>query len=214
VKTKIAKHTKPSTTKVRSKNLTCQKLMDAGLKIFCKHGYDAATTKLVAKESGVNEALINRYFKGKKGLLHAIIETIAKEYVSKVEFYPKGETAEQEIYNFCSTRLEAIATNPEFFKLMISRSLIESETKSKMNATFKSTTHDGAPQILVDRLTELQKNGSIRPDINIHRTTVAISMLAGGTSFFSFLQGDLNKETVLKIFKDFSRDYAKGLISK
>lgn len=47
--------------------------MKAGIQVFAKKGYDAATTKDIAKTAGANEALIMRYFGGKKGLLEAIL---------------------------------------------------------------------------------------------------------------------------------------------
>jgi AcrR family transcriptional regulator len=208
MKSNEKKKTKVST---RSREATCQKLMDAGLKVFCKHGYDAATTKLVAKESGVNESLINRYFQSKEGLLNTIIETLAKDLTLKMVAYPQGETLEQEIYNHLTSRFVAMVENQKFIKIAISRSLIENEAKSKLNKALKATTHEGAPQILVDRLTEFQKKGLIRSDVNIYRTAVSISLLGLSTFVFAHLQMDISREIVLKIYQDFSRDYAKGM---
>ena len=213
MKTNEKKKMNPKATspKTRSREVTCKKLMDAGLKVFCKHGYDAATTKLVAKESGVNESLINRYFQGKEGLLNTIIETLAKELTLKMVDYPQGETLEQEVYNHLSSRFEAMVENQRFIKIAISRSLIENEAKSKLNKALKATTHEGAPQILVDRLTEFQKKGLIRSDVNIYRTAVSISLLGLSTFIFAHLQMDISREIILKIYQDFSRDYAKGM---
>jgi len=210
MKTNEKKKTKTST---RSREMTCQKLMDAGLKVFCKHGYDAATTKLVAKESGVNESLINRYFQGKEGLLNTIIATLAKDLTMKMVEYPQGETVEKEIYNHFISRFDAMVENQKFIKLAISRSLIESEARSKLNKALEATIHEGAPQILVDRLTEFQKKGLIRPDVNIYRTAVSISMLGLSTVIFAHLQMEVGREIILKIYQDFARDYAQGISS-
>jgi AcrR family transcriptional regulator len=213
MKTKLKAKSKTTNVaaKPRSKDATCQKLLDAGLKIFCKHGYDGATTKLVAKESGVNESLINRYFQGKQGLLHTIIETFAKSFSAKLAVYPQGQTLEEEIYNYCSFRFETLVENQSFLKIAISRSLIETETKSRINKVLEETTHQGAPQILVDRLTALQKEGLIRADVHIDRAALAVSSMSIGILTFGFLQRDLDKNTIHKTFQDFSRDYAKGL---
>jgi AcrR family transcriptional regulator len=212
---KTKSHKRPKTVskpgKTRSKDMTCQKLLDAGLKVFCKHGYDAATTKLVAKESGVNESLINRYFNGKEGLLHTVIETFAQSFSAKMLNYPLGDNAEEEIYNYCVARFDASVESQEFLKIAISRSLIQAETKSKIKKVLEATTHDGVPQILLDRLELLQKRGLIRPDVDIYRTTLAISMMSMGTTIFGFLQMDIKKATILKTYQEFARDLAKGI---
>src|SRR5271155_4241599 len=57
--------------KARGREATMDRLLCSAVQVFSAHGYDAATTKLVAKEAGINESLINRYFDGKAGLLLA-----------------------------------------------------------------------------------------------------------------------------------------------
>jgi AcrR family transcriptional regulator len=45
---------------------TEQKILDAGLKVFSKKGYDAATTRGIAEESGFTEMTLFRKFGTKK----------------------------------------------------------------------------------------------------------------------------------------------------
>ena len=61
------------------------RLLEAGVDIFGKHGFDAATTRMIAKEAGVNIAAIPYYFNGKEGLYHAVVAYIVGKLESQVE---------------------------------------------------------------------------------------------------------------------------------
>lgn len=45
------------------------KIIDAGLMLFSKIGYNKATTPLIAKEAGVSTGIVYQYFKDKKDIL-------------------------------------------------------------------------------------------------------------------------------------------------
>jgi AcrR family transcriptional regulator len=53
-----------------------ERLLEAATDIFGRHGYDAATTRMIAGEAGVNIAAIPYYFEGKEGLYRAVINHI------------------------------------------------------------------------------------------------------------------------------------------
>jgi AcrR family transcriptional regulator len=54
-----------------------EKIIKAGLKVFRDNGYEKATTRLIAREAGVNEVTLFRLFKTKESLLLAIIQANA-----------------------------------------------------------------------------------------------------------------------------------------
>ncbi len=54
-----------------------RKIMDAMRSLLHEKNFDSITTAEISRVAGVNEALIYRYFKDKRGLLHKILE----EYV-------------------------------------------------------------------------------------------------------------------------------------
>lgn len=62
-------------------------ILDAALKIFEQKGFNAATTSEIAKEAGIAEGTIFRYFKTKKDILRSIqikaIEIFAPQVISK-----------------------------------------------------------------------------------------------------------------------------------
>jgi AcrR family transcriptional regulator len=61
------------------------RLLEAGVDVFGKHGFDAATTRMIAKKAGVNIAAIPYYFNGKEGLYHTVVSHITGKLESQVE---------------------------------------------------------------------------------------------------------------------------------
>jgi AcrR family transcriptional regulator len=61
------------------------RLLEAGVDIFGKYGFDAATTRMIAKKAGVNIAAIPYYFNGKEGLYHSVVSYITGKLESQVE---------------------------------------------------------------------------------------------------------------------------------
>jgi AcrR family transcriptional regulator len=61
------------------------RLVEAGVDVFGKYGFDAATTRAIAKKAGVNIAAIPYYFNGKEGLYHEVVSYITGKLESQVE---------------------------------------------------------------------------------------------------------------------------------
>ncbi len=62
-------------TSVRGDETRAQ-LLEAGLKLFGRLGYEAVPTRMLAREAGVNLAAIAYHFGGKQGLFEAVTESI------------------------------------------------------------------------------------------------------------------------------------------
>jgi AcrR family transcriptional regulator len=61
------------------------------LKILLREkDFNAITTVDISRTSGVNEALIYRYYKDKRGLLHDVLAEYLEDYVEKMAFDSKG----------------------------------------------------------------------------------------------------------------------------
>jgi len=61
------------------------RLLEAGVDVFGKHGFDAATTRMIAKKADVNIAAIPYYFNGKEGLYRAVVAYIVGKLESQVK---------------------------------------------------------------------------------------------------------------------------------
>lgn len=60
-----------------------ERLLEAAVDVFGKHGFEAATTRMIAREAGVNLAAIPYYFSGKEGLYHAAVAHIVEKIETK-----------------------------------------------------------------------------------------------------------------------------------
>ena len=65
-------------------DLTRENLVKTAMKIFARDGFDAASTRTIADEAGVNQALISYHFRNKRGLYLAVFEFIVKDMNSKM----------------------------------------------------------------------------------------------------------------------------------
>ena len=66
-------------TSSKSKASARQRLLEIAVDVFGKHGFEAATTRMIAGEADVNIAAIPYYFNGKEGLYHAVVNYIVEK---------------------------------------------------------------------------------------------------------------------------------------
>lgn len=59
-------------------------LIEAALIVFARDGFEAASTRAIADEASVNQALIGYHFKGKQGLYLAVFESIVARMRERV----------------------------------------------------------------------------------------------------------------------------------
>lgn len=60
-------------------------LLDAGIEVFGRVGFDGASNRELAKKAGVNLALISYHFGGKEGLYLAVFEYIRSQMQQRME---------------------------------------------------------------------------------------------------------------------------------
>ena len=66
------------------------KIAEALKTLLREKDFNAITTADISRISGVNEALIYRYYKDKRGLLHDVLAKYLEDYVEKMELGLKG----------------------------------------------------------------------------------------------------------------------------
>jgi AcrR family transcriptional regulator len=111
-------------------------LLSAAGKLFSSRGYDAATTREIAALAGCAEGLIHRYFKGKEGLLLALIQQRgAQEAVDLNENLPLAPTVEEEITQLVNWEVERMWADREFLRVIIPRALLDADLGRKLRET-------------------------------------------------------------------------------
>ena len=190
----------------RDKEASKQALMQAGLRVFSEYGYDAATTKAIAAEAGLNEQLITRYFGGKAGLLLEILSSFVDQELDGANYLPAAATVEEEILQFLRHRDRRLLELQDFFRAFLPMSLHDESIRDRLRPILMRES-----SVLRDRLAALQERGAIRRDADVE----AASMIVGGLSFHvSFLMRvnlDLSDGDFERIVTEFGRDMAAGL---
>jgi len=193
----------------RDRENSIKRLLEAGVTVFSAHGYDAATTKLIAKQAGINESLISRYFDGKAGLLVEIIRGFLDRECEHgtLRNYPNGESLEEEIFNFFQHKVNHYWGITPFLKVVFSRAIIDPAVAQEMQkATFKG----GAP-VLIERLKGYQDKGLIRSDVNLERTAFTICNTSFSMGFLGHIVMGFEKEFIQDSLRDFAKNFAIGI---
>jgi AcrR family transcriptional regulator len=103
-----------------------QALIVAALKLFANKGYDATTTREIAASAGCAEGLIHRYFKGKAGLLPALLDyRVSLEVADLTHHIPPADSFEDEYLQLVNWALEHIWGDREFLRVAIPRALLD-----------------------------------------------------------------------------------------
>jgi AcrR family transcriptional regulator len=72
-------------TRRRDPAATREALLEAGTELFAERGYDGVPVSVIAHKAGVNKAMINYHFGGKRKLYLAILNATFAEIVTSVE---------------------------------------------------------------------------------------------------------------------------------
>jgi len=94
---------------------TEDKIKQAARKIFQEKGFEGAKTRDIAKEAGINLALMNYYFRSKKALFEMImLETVQDFFQMVFQILNKPDTSLMDkIEGFVETYIETLKKNPE-----------------------------------------------------------------------------------------------------
>jgi AcrR family transcriptional regulator len=102
-----------------------QSLILAATKLFSSHGYEATTTREVAARAGCSEGLIHRYFKGKEGLLQAVMSSHISRSVELTERFPLSASLEEEIRQLVSWEVDRMWEDRDFLRLTVQRAMLD-----------------------------------------------------------------------------------------
>jgi AcrR family transcriptional regulator len=126
------KGTRPDRTRDRAGKK--QALIRAALGLFAAKGYEVTTTREVAALAGCAEGLIHRYFKGKAGLLAAIIEhRVSNEVLDVTDQLRPAHNFEDEFLQLVDREVERMWDSRDFLRVFIPRAIVDPSVGSVMN---------------------------------------------------------------------------------
>jgi AcrR family transcriptional regulator len=113
-------------TKTRNRAVKEQALIQAATKLFAAGGYESTKTREIAALAGCAEGLIHRYFKGKAGLLLAIVQSRITQEVSDISAQiPLAGNLKDEIRQLVRWEVERMWSDRDFLKIVMPRALLD-----------------------------------------------------------------------------------------
>ncbi|NUN07058.1 MAG: TetR/AcrR family transcriptional regulator [Bdellovibrio sp.] len=191
--------------KKRDRSASEERLLNAGREIFSKHGFDGATTKMIAKKADVNESLIARYFDGKEGLLLAIIESFLHEMNHRELPYPAQETLAQELECYVKDRIKDGCTHTDFAKIIFSQALVNKQFKKRMRETIPMQ----LDHRLVERIQGLADKGKLRAGTKVEEVCFDVDTYMDGMFFFECILHETPREELITQTVRFMKKFAE-----
>jgi AcrR family transcriptional regulator len=146
----------------KSKKSPAERILEAAVELFAAHGFRGTTTRSIAEQARVNEALIFRYFPTKRDLYTAIIQqkikdcplTAGKEFFQHLPEDPVSffQALGQEV-------LRGMEGDPEFVRLLYFSALEGHELAGMFFESFTQHLHRLTAQYILRK----QKEGILRP---------------------------------------------------
>ncbi len=167
--------------------------MRAGMEVFSAKGYDAATTREIAATAGANEALISRYFGGKRGLLEAIL-THGEELVEegRLPRFPHGVPFATAVGEFLCQYCNLLREHSPFVRVAFSRILVDGDLANVNREEFR---RKYLPQVVAE-LERLQVEGEIAADADLKALALVIFALEHAFGFLFQIVYELPIEEV------------------
>jgi AcrR family transcriptional regulator len=101
-------------------------LIMAALKLFASKGYETTTTREIATCAGCAEGLIHRYFRGKAGLLSALIRhRISKEVADLTYHIRPAQSFKEEYLQLVDWAVEHMWEDREFLRVALPRAVLD-----------------------------------------------------------------------------------------
>ncbi len=139
------------------------KIAKAMISLLKKKSFDSITWAEIAKTAGVNEALIYKYFKDKRSLLHAVLDQYNADFLKLLRRdLEEAEGTFDKIRTFISSTLSYYQETPVFAKILIV------EVRS-FPAFFQSETYEQLrdyANMLLAIIEEGVRRGEIRSDLS------------------------------------------------
>ncbi|MNK05058.1 putative HTH-type transcriptional regulator YttP [compost metagenome] len=100
---------------------TEEKIREAAKRVFVEKGFDGCTSREIAKEAGMNVALVNYYFCSKKQLFKLVFEAVMEDFMlSTVEVFKKDLSLESKMRIFIEKEYEFLTLHPDIPRFILS----------------------------------------------------------------------------------------------
>ena len=146
-----------------------KKTIEAAIKLFAKQGYHGTSTLQIAKEAGVSQATVFKYFKTKEDLLYSIIvPVIPKLFLNFLKRIQNTNSLEELISYVVEDRMVFLKENKDIVKIIYSEILTNENFKTQLIDSLKITFEK------IDFKAILQTYKENNPEVNENLSTAEI----------------------------------------
>lgn len=141
-----------------------RQILDSAIRVFARSGFHGATTKEIAAEAGVAEALLYRYFDSKHALFVEAMEITAARLVRDVEVICKKhpQSPDAAIGEILMYFKETIEKHEEFAKMVF---VITAELDDPLIKDVYLPYQDRSLQVIVEAINGWKELGLIAPNV-------------------------------------------------
>jgi AcrR family transcriptional regulator len=186
-----------------SADRTRQRILDAALHTFSKDGIRGATTRKIAQKARVNEVTLFRHFKSKEQLLGAVLKRVMCSEVEVLDtFLSWKENLRENMANYARYFYDHVEKKKGIARAF----LAEGQILPKSMQTMIADVIRPVRERLIDILTDAQRAGVVRSDLNIEcaldafKNALYAGMLKQGAYFPANYSPDQYIATVADIF--------------
>lgn len=138
---------------------TEEKIREAAKSVFIAKGFDGCTSREIAKEAGMNVALVNYYFCSKKQLFKLVFEAVMEDFMlSTVEVFKKDLSLESKMRIFIEKEYEFLTLHPDIPRFILSELSRGDKCEFDHAKILEKVGNTG----VFEELIEAQENGVIR----------------------------------------------------
>ncbi|MFZ3171492.1 MAG: TetR/AcrR family transcriptional regulator [Carboxydocellales bacterium] len=165
---------------------TKSRIVKAALYLFSQQGYNGTTTKQIARQSGMAEGTLFRYFPNKKALLHSLLKPLLVEAVPELRTEVENLAFTQAIELIVKRRLKLIEENWPLFKVLFFEAGFQPELRQQITQEVIFPMIKAIEPIFKQRM----EQGEIR-QMNSY---IAMQVLAGILASFIFYNNVIRPE--------------------
>jgi TetR/AcrR family transcriptional regulator len=161
-------------------------LLDAGSKLFLKHGFERVTARQIAAAAGTTPAMIHYYFTNKLGLFRAMLDRAIQPLRSALAgSLADGDAAPLDVPSLMAMLMRTIAANPWIPTLILHEVFAE---KGRFRATFIRDIAARQAPLLIELLERGSASGRFRADLESRFAVISLLSLC----MFPFISRAVN----------------------
>ncbi len=198
---------RPPTARQRMAAARREQILETALGLFAESGFDATSTRQIAKEVGIAEGLIFHYFPTKASLLTAILQDrLEGRRAFRTRLRPLlddagGKPAREVLHAVASGWLATLRRDEEFIVVLFTAA----QTNSEVRAAWQGLIREGT-ELLTSYLSSRAEAGELRKDLPLE---TAATVFVSSLMIFFLTRRHLPEPE----WKERSEAYARELIS-